>query len=108
MRKIIILGSVLTTLAIGSAAGGEASWMFAPSERNDLPASRARNTAPAEQMEVSPYPESARRSFGYSSNITGSTDALSTGTGRVGFSAAQGFGPSDENDLPMPRFQKVH
>lgn len=106
MRKIVILGSVLAMLGVGSAAGSEATWFFAPSERNDPPPSRATVIAPVKQMQANPGLGSVRGSFGYSTDITGSINPSSGGAGRAGFSAARGFGPSDESDQPIPRFQK--
>ncbi|WP_159585715.1 hypothetical protein [Chelativorans xinjiangense] len=81
MRKVILLTSALALLG-GSAMAQD----FKVSNQNGGPDS---------YLEHQIKPASDDRIV--TSGIGGQT--------RAGFSAAQGFGPSDDNDLPAPRFQ---
>lgn len=95
MAKLVILTSVLATLGAGNAAAFEAAWGVGPSEANSQPAPRYQIAPSLDRPVVTNSVGSTSGSYGFS-----------TGTGRsIGFSAAQGFGLSDENDEPTPRFQ---
>lgn len=98
MHKAVILTSVLTMLGVGNAAAFDASWGFGPSEANSEPAPRYQIAPSVDRTVVTDSigsTSSTSRSYGFP-----------TGAGRaVGFSAADGFGPSNENDEPTPRFQ---
>ena len=79
MRKVVILASALALLGAGSAMAQN----FKPSEPNSTPTSfRDRQvTAPVDRSVVT------------------------SSVGKAGFSAANGFGPSDDSNSPVPRFQ---
>ncbi len=95
MYKVVILTSVLAVLGAGNAAAVDAAWGFGPSEANSEPAPRFQIAPPVDRMVVTDSVGSASRSYGFPA-----------GNGQTaGFSAAEGFGPSDENDEPTPRFQ---
>lgn len=95
MRKIVMLTPILAMLGVGNAAAFDAASGFGPSDENDQPIPRFQIATPYDRSVVTSSVGSAGGSFGYSTG----TDT------RVGFSAAQGFGPSNENDQPIPRFQ---
>lgn len=78
MRKVIVLTSVLA-LGAGSALAQD----FQVSDSDSAPT--VYRNAPV--------------------NVDRSV--VTSSVGEVGFSAAQGFGPSDENDNPTPRYQHV-
>lgn len=103
--KVTILTSVLAILGAGNAAAFDAAQGFGFSDANDQPIPRYQRTTPIDGQAVTSSVGSASKSYSYSTGAIRSSDYLA-GTGKmVGFSAAQGFGPSDENDLPAPRFQ---
>ncbi|WP_163269547.1 hypothetical protein [Chelativorans alearense] len=100
MYKTIILSSLLGLLSVGNAAAFDAASGFGPSDGNDQPTPRFQVEGPVDRSAVTSGVASTHRPYGYA---TGAAMDLSGGTPK--FSAAQGFGPSDENDLPAPRFQ---
>ncbi|MCT7374169.1 hypothetical protein [Chelativorans salis] len=103
MYKTIILSSIFAVLSVGNAAAFDAAWGFGPSDENDQPIPRFQVGESVDRSAVTSGVTNTRESYGYA---TGAAMNLSEGTGRtVKFSAAQGFGPSDEDDLPAPRFQ---
>lgn len=83
MRNLLILSSALVLLGIGSAAA-------------DNTHVSERNSAPRHQVQTSDYSQG---------NVDRSAVTSSITRGKAGFSAAQGFGTSDQSDLPAPRFQ---
>ncbi|WP_163268898.1 hypothetical protein [Chelativorans alearense] len=95
MHKIVILTPVLTMLSVGNAAAFDAAWGFWPSDANSQPIPRLQTTPALDRTGVTSSVGSASTSLSF---------PVGAG-GPVGFSAAQGFGPSDENNEPTPRFQ---
>ncbi|MCT7378011.1 hypothetical protein [Chelativorans salis] len=81
MRKVIILTSALALLGAGSAMAQN----FKVSDPNAGP-----DAYKEHQIKSAPVDRVVTSGIGQS---------------QTGFSAAQGFGPSDASDLPAPRFQ---
>lgn len=94
MRKVAILTSILAILGAGNAAAFDASRGFGPSDANDQPVPRFQAAPQVDRMATASIGD-ANRSFGFPS------EPRRPG----GWSAAMGFGPSDANDRPVPRFQ---
>lgn len=82
MRNLIIATSVISILGLTAASAQD----FRPSEPD---------SGPRDRMTVDV------------SAITSSVGAPRTPRKPAGFSAAQGFGPSDQDNQPTPRFQQV-
>jgi len=91
MYKTIIDTSLFAVLGIGNAAAFNAASTFGPSEQNDLP-----NIHAGAQVDRSAVTSdvTGAQSYGYATGTAMKSGRI------VGFSAAQNFGPSDQNDLP--------
>jgi hypothetical protein len=97
MYKTIILSSVLAVFGVANAAAYDAASGFRVSEQNDLPSIQI--PMPVDRSAVTSGVTSTRQSYGYAAGTA--TNLQRTAK----FSAAQEFGPSEQNDLPAPRFQ---
>lgn len=94
-HKTAILTSVLVILGAGNAIALDAARGFGPSDQNDQVAPRFQSADTIDRSVMTSSVGDGARSLGFP-----------VGAGRsIGFSAAQGFGPSDQNDQPVPRYQ---
>jgi hypothetical protein len=97
MYKTIILSSVLAVLGVGNATAYDAASGFGVSEQNDLPSIHI--PMPVDRSAVTSGVTTARQSYGYATGTAVNPKRTAK------FSAAQEFGPSEQNDLPAPHFQ---
>ncbi|MCT9000145.1 hypothetical protein [Chelativorans intermedius] len=96
MYKILVLTPVIAMLGLGNALAFDAASGFGPSDANDEPVPRFQLADPVDRSVVT---------AGIATRASRGAAAGIERTGR--FSAAWGFGPSDANDEPVPRFQTV-
>lgn len=97
MRNLLILSSALVLLGVGSAAAAENIHV---SEQNSAPRHRIHTT-----VQDHSRGHVARSHVGRGHVDRGAVTSAVPSHGTAGFSAAWGFGTSDQSTLPAPRFQ---